>query len=157
MIEIVNHLFIDHSVRNLCSKPYPLHPKGCPNYNKRPTCPPQAALIENIIDLSRRVYVIWTVFDFGLHKQQMKYLHPDWSKRQCECCLYWQSKARKELRNEIEKRIVSDKNNMIVLACPEAHGVNVTATMASIGEILEWPPITKTYQIAVVGWKKEKK
>jgi hypothetical protein len=39
----------------------------------------------------------------------------------------------------------------VVFLVPEAHGLNVTATMKSIGIELEWPPKTVTYQIALAS------
>jgi len=36
-------------------------------------------------------------------------------------------------------------------ACPEAMGINITATMAQAGIMLEWPPESVTYQIALAG------
>jgi len=140
---------IDKSVRGLCSHPYPNHPHGCPNFGKRSTCPPHVPLIEDVIDLSLPVYAIWNVFNFESHIQKMSALHPDWSRRQIECCLYWQGTARKQLQNEIQVYSVIIPN--LVIKCPEAMGVNITETMRGIGEILEWPPVTKTYQVAIAG------
>jgi hypothetical protein len=149
-------LIIDGTVRNLCFQSYPLHPKGCQNYGHKESCPPEAPIISDVIDLERPVYAIWTVFDFGGHIRKMKELHPDWSQRQLECCLYWQGTARKKLHEEIINRkwgFVEQLgiNFYEVFTCPEAMGVNVTDTMKSIGEILEWPPVTKTYQVAIAG------
>ncbi len=143
-------LVIDKSVRTLCYRPYPLHPKGCPNYGKKETCPPKVELITELLDLSKPVYVVWNVFDLASHVERMKEAHPNWSQRQLHCCLYWQPKARKILRKEIEGLGLWLLGKRILFV-PEACGVNVTATMASIGEILEWPPVTKTYQVAIVG------
>jgi len=151
-------LILDDSVRNICYRPYPLHPRGCPNYGKKKTCPPQVPFMRDFIDLTKPVYAIWNVFDFYSHVQRMKNLHPDWSRRQLECCLYWQGTARKRLQEEIISFKLSLLNHpfsgaIAIIACPEAMGVNVTETMKSIGEILEWPPITKTYQVAIAGAK----
>jgi predicted metal-binding protein len=145
-------LIFDEAIRNLCFKPYPNHKKGCSNYGKKETCPPKVPLIQNVIDLSKPVYAIWTIFAFDLHVMAMKFLHPNWSQRQLECCLYWQGTARKKLKEEIfnfefDPAVISYK----VITCPEAMGVNITETMKSIGEILEWPPVTKTYQVAIAG------
>lgn len=54
------------------------------------------------------------------------------------------------LRGEI-RRFVNDHPGLRLLACPEAAGVNITATMASIGVALEWPPVTKALQIVLAG------
>ena len=144
---------IDLGVRSLCQKPYPNHPKGCPNFGKRSMCPPKCPNITSILDFAKPIYVIWNVFDFGGHCKRMESLHPNWSKRQIECCLYWQGAARKHLRAEI-KRFGWAHANMKMVTCPEAAGVNVTATMASIDIDLEWPPVTVAYQVALAGIKK---
>ena len=82
----------------------------------------------------------------------MKAIHPDWSQRQVECCLYWQPKARKQLRAEINIFAFSiTQYVMRVLTTPEAAGVNVTATMKMVGIELEWPPRSRTYQVALAG------
>jgi len=84
----------------------------------------------------------------------MQKIHPDWSNWQLTCCLYWQPKARKMLAIEIEKfRLIHP--DFIIIKVPEATGINLTETMKRIGEILEWPPLTKTYQIAIAGKKQD--
>lgn len=143
-------LTIDYNVRNLCTHPYCDHPSGCPNYGKRGSCPPHAPHVEKIFDLSKPVYVIWNVFDFKAHLAKMERLHPDWSDRQKRCCLYWQGSARKVLRWEIEA-FQAAHPGLYVTTCPEAMGVNVTETMWSIGQMLQWPPSTKAYQVAIAG------
>lgn len=35
--------------------------------------------------------------------------------------------------------------------CPEAMGVNVTATMKNLGVTLEWPPQKVVYKVAIIG------
>ena len=142
---------LDYSVRGLCTRRYPNHPRGCPNFGKRPTCPPQAPLLENVFDLSQPVYAVWNVFDLASHVDRMREKHPDWTWRQLVNCLYWQGGARKVLRRRVEDFMGGLRAGHCPLYCPEACGVNVTETMKSIGEILEWPPKTKTYQVALVG------
>jgi hypothetical protein len=142
---------IDYEVRNLCFRSYPGHPKGCPNFGKRPSCPPKAPILSMVMDLDQPVYAIWNVFDFGRHTQRMNVVHPGWSRRQLECCLYWQGTARKQLQAEINQFLSEMDGLWTVIKCPEALGVNVTETMKSIGEHLEWPPVTKTYQVALAG------
>ncbi len=79
----------------LCRKPYPLHPHGCPNYNKKDGCPPNSPMLGEILSEWEVVYAIFNRFDFGVHVQKMRDKHPNWSERQCRCCLYWQGRARK--------------------------------------------------------------
>jgi hypothetical protein len=146
-------------VLRLCEKPYPGHPNGCPNYGKKETCPPQAPLLGELINTDRPVYVIFNIFPFGEWVEKRRKtsakrvaagtLKKPWSQRQLENCLYWQPKARKQLRERVESMVPKD---LMVLCTPEACGVDVTATMKSIGHNLEWPPVTVTYQVALVGY-----
>jgi predicted metal-binding protein len=147
-------LIIESKVRDLCYKAYPNHKRGCPNYGKKRGCPPNVPIITEVIDLEQTVWVVWNVFDFSSHCERMEQAHPDWSRRQIECCLYWQGTARKHLRETLEEFM--DKHGqhipLAIISCPEAMGVNVTKTMRQIGQELEWPPVTKTYQVAVAGF-----
>lgn len=149
----------DLAMRGLCVKAYPLHPHGCPNFNAKGGCPPQAKRLPEIFDISRPFVAIYSIFDLDSHVGRMRAAHPRWSQRQLECCLYWQPGARKALRAEIaawlrspERRTLDPDLRMLVNACPEALGVNVTATMAAAGVELEWPPRTKTVQVALAGY-----
>ena len=141
---------IDMSVRKLCRRPYPLHPKGCPNYNKKKGCPPTSLPITKLLNLNKNTYAIWNKFNFWKHRTRMLSLHPRWSDRQTECCLYWQGRARKQLQLECLK-FRQTHPNQLILKVPESHGINVTATMLKIGIELEWPPINFTYQVAIAG------
>ena len=75
-------------VRALCRRPYYGHPKGCPNWAKRPTCPPQAPLLPDVLELSQPVYCVWNAFDLAGHVSPLRERHPDWSERQLRCVLY---------------------------------------------------------------------
>lgn len=117
-----------------CQLPYPGHPKGCPNYNKKITCPPNANKI-----LKRRntnYYFVYSIFDLQAHVDKMHKKHPDWSERQLRNVYYWQNTSRKYLVLEVVKAI-SRKELKIVTYCPEGHGVNVYATCAINGLKLE--------------------
>jgi hypothetical protein len=141
---------VDPSVRGLCVKPYPLHAKGCPNFDKRPNCPPSARLITQILDMSKPVWAIFNRFDLAAHVERMRSKHPNYSDRQLYCCLYWQGHARKQLREEI-KRFQKEISGKAVVSCPEACGMNITATMNSIQIALEWPPRKYAYQVVIAG------
>ena len=159
---------IDPKVRKLCFKRYPGHPRGCPNYGKKKSCPPAAPLLGVVLDLARPVFAVWNAFDFGAHTSRMRAVHPGWTPRQVACCLYWQGTARKALCDELVTHIReqwavqctgytlrslegSSGLGWRVVTCPEACGVNVTETMRRIGIELEWPPRTVAYQVALVG------
>lgn len=136
---------VNRAVRGLCTRPYPNHRKGCPNYDKKEGCPPGAPLFD--ATCKPEVIVVWNVFDFSAHVARMREAHPDWSQRQVECCLYWQGTARKHLRHEV-KLALREHPGATVVMCPEAMGVDVTATMRSLGVDLEWPPERKAVQVA---------
>ena len=146
---------IIRSVHSLCLRPYPNHKKGCPNYGKKKGCPPGVPMFDSFYVLSKPVYAIYNVFDFKGHVDRMREKHPSWSKRQLECCLYWQGSARKRLKERIEifRRLTGGK--YIVNTVPEAMGVQVTETMKRVGVELEWPPVNVAYQIALAGVFKE--
>ena len=143
---------IDNSMPDLCRKPYPLHPKGCPNYGMKAGCPPQSKFITRVLRTGRPIYAIYNKYDIARHLARMRRLHPDWTSRQLHCCLYWQGTARKQLRKEIIE-FKKEHPDMIICHTPEACGVNVTATMASIGIELEWPPENWAYQVVLAGYE----
>jgi len=143
---------INKKVRGLCKKAYYNHPNGCPNFNKKKTCPPKAKFIEDIIDLSKSVFCVFNRFNLEEHVERLREKHPQWTYRQLSCCLYWQGRARKQLREGVNKFMKGKR--MIVLYTPEACGVDITATMKLIGIELEWPPKRFTYQVALVGIKR---
>lgn len=149
-------IVIDYSVRELCPRPYPNHPKGCPNFGKRPMCPPSSFFLEDVYDLSSGFWVVWINFDFAFHRRNMRRKHPNWSQRQIDCCLYWQGTANKMLREEVAEvaYYLEGRGDWLVTFCPEAMGVNVTATMKKLDVKLEWPPKTVVYKVAIFGVRK---
>lgn len=148
-------------IHSMCLIPYPNHKKGCPNYGKKKGCPPGVLMFDRFYDLSKSIYAIYNKFDFKGYINRMREKHPDWSKRQLECCLYWQGTARKRLKERIEifKKLADCINlfpygRYVVNTVPEAMGVNVTETMKRVGIELEWPPVNVAYQIALAGISK---
>ena len=138
------------AMRGLCVHPYPGHPRGCPNYGRKPGCPPNTRLLSEVYDLTRPCWLILNAFNLGAHVRRMKRKHPEWSDRQLVCCLYWQGTARKQLEAEI-KRQLDFLEGVRVERCPEAMGLNVTATLAKLGIVLEWPPRKVAHQVAFAG------
>ncbi len=143
---------IDPSVRALCVKPYHNHKKGCPNFNKKDGCPPHVGFFDKMNDLTKPVYAIWNEFDLQSHVNHLKSKYPNWSGYQLKCCLYWQPRARKMLLEEI-KKFKQQFPDYHISKCPEAEGVNITETMKQVGIELQWPPESKTYQIALASIK----
>jgi predicted metal-binding protein len=145
----------DPSVRGLCVKPYPLHPRGCPNFGKKPGCPPGASRLAEFFDLYMPTWIIYNRFDFAAHVEKMRAAHPNWSQRQLECCLYWQAGARKKLEEEISFLLVLLAfRPPTVERCPEAMGLNVTATLKNLAVEIEWPPKNFALQVAFAGYRK---
>jgi hypothetical protein len=141
----------------LCRHPYPGHPLGCPNFGRKLGCPPYAKPLAEVLDLAAPIWVVWTAFDLARRKAELAATHPNWSPRQLVNPRYWQGMARKALRWKVEYfayriNLQLAQPFATALFCPEAHGVDITATMASIGQCLQWPPRTVTYQVALIGF-----
>lgn len=141
---------IDHSVRGLCIKPYPGHSKGCPNFHRKDGCPPEAPFYEDVYDLTKPVFAVVNKFNLAEHRERMQLSNPSWSRRQLDCCLYWQPKARKQLMAGI-KQFLEENPDYHSTACPEAMGVEITKTLIPSGIVLEWPPDKYAYQVALEG------
>lgn len=156
MQRFTNNITIDHSMRNLCAHPYPGHKRGCPNFNKKITCPPKAPLLEDYYQIKSGFYIVYVTYNFAAHKARMKRLHPNWSERQLECCLYWQGKVLKKLKEEVADIMyyLDGRGQWEPTYYPEAMGVNVTDTMKQLNVVLEWPPKTIVYKVAFVGLRK---
>jgi predicted metal-binding protein len=144
-----DNLRINWKAREWCKLPYPGHPYGCPNYGHKPSCPPQAPLIHNFINISKPMYLVAVDFDLASHMDSMKSLHPAWSDRQAKCVLYWQPRVNKQLR-DVARLTVGD-SGMVYTTCPEAMGVNVIATAQKVGIPIKTQPTDIVYKIALVG------
>ena len=151
------------SVRDLCTKRYHNHPKGCPNYNVRCDCPPNVPLLPEIFDTGAAFWALWAEFDLGAHVSKMRAAHPGWKWPQLVCCLYWQGTVRKFLRNHANEWMANyaascsgliQASDIICTEGPEAIGVDVTATMKQLGVQLEWPPKQIVSKVILLGVKK---
>jgi len=148
--------------QNLCRARYHNHPKGCPNYGKRPDCPP-CELVSERFDLSKPMYVIYTEFPVGQFAERMRVNHPEWSDmpRQWYNCIRWQGSARKDHDTDIRSfkfsMLLKKNRDVVVDKNPEALGVNVTEIMKQVGIDLEWnyhenhDPERKTYRVSIAG------
>mgnify|MGYP000090947200 CR=1 FL=1 len=147
---VTHELVIDYRAREWCKLPYPNHPHGCPNYNHRATCPPEAPLIENFIDLSRPVLAVFCGFKLNEHIERMHQKHPDWSERQLKCVLYWQGSVNKRLR-DLAKLYSYTYASSIYTLCPEAMGVNVIKTMKKVGLPIYPRPKDIVFKVGLIG------
>lgn len=149
MVIEIAHVAVDPAIRAMCARPYPNHPRGCPNFNHKSGCPPSTPSWFEKFALCK-FFAIINAFDLAAHVERMRSVHPDWSQRQLECCLYWQSGARKQLARGI-RAFESVHPDYTVDTCPEAGGVNVTETLRIVGVELEWPPTKIVRQVAIAG------
>ena len=137
-----------------CQLPYRNHPKGCPNYGKRNTCPPDAPHISEVLDLEKPIYIAFSDFDLFSHMKRMSQKHPKWSVYQCRNVLYWQGTSKAEMRRRarIAKTIMGADT---IIECAEGMGVNVYATCRHVGLKLEKIKNLKMcHHVALVGWGK---
>ncbi len=141
---------INYAVVELCKRPYPGRPHGCPNYNKKKRCPPNVERFDEFYDMTKPFYAIINVFDLQAHVEKMRQRHPNWTERQLRNCLYWQHTARKHLKEAIFDFYKQNKGFRITV-CPEGMGVNVFLTMKNAGIQMQWPPNTIAYQVAIAG------
>ncbi len=101
-----------------CQLPYLNHPKGCPNYNKNPLCPPKAKFMKNILIRYNHFYLIYAEFNLEIQRERMLLIHPNWSERQAACLLYWQNSVKKVLRMYIKEIYDENKNfKIFLLSC----------------------------------------
>src|SRR6056300_1179316 len=146
--------------QNLCRARYHNHPKGCPNYGKRPDCPP-CELVNDKFDLDMPMWVIYTEFPVGEFAERMRVNHPEWehTPRQWYNCIRWQGTARKQHKIDIRsfKWAMRKIPDLHVDTNPEARGINVTEVMKQVGIDLEWnyhenhDPERKTYRVSIAG------
>lgn len=155
MIIKAKSLKYHRKIPELCGMPYPLHKRGCPNFNKKEGCPMGAYPIYDLIKTDKSIYLIFVDFDLEAHRRKLKKKYPRWSIRQLSCVLYWQPKLRKQLKKEIDRFFEERKNNQdsyLLTTIPEAHGVNVSVMMREVGFPLTWKyPLKKVYQVAIAG------
>lgn len=147
---------INHTVRGLCVKPYPGHPKGCPNFGRCDRCPPQAPFFDEVFDLDRPVFAVINEFNFGDHVTKMLMLkkkNGKWrTEKEARCVLYWQGGARKQLEMKVSALLKEDcARGMVSTWCPEGMGVDVEACTLQ-GGIRLWPLTNIARQVALLAF-----
>ena len=140
-------------VQEFCKNKYPGYEKGCPNYNSKVGCPP-CELINEILDLDKDLFLVYTEFEIGKFAERMKKAHPGWTEKQCFNSRLWQTRARKEHRLEVER--FKKEYNMEVISQPERKGVDINLLFSRIGIKLEWPPRKLARVVSLAGWKIQK-
>lgn len=140
-------------VQDMCGWPYPGHPKGCPNYNKYPDCPPNTPYVTDLFNVKASMFLVFSEFDLAGHVAKMKTKHLNWTDKQARCVLYWQPRSKKQMRERV-KLFLKESNCNQWHFYSEALGVNMYATASLSGLKLERIRDLKTcHHIALVGWK----
>lgn len=141
-----------NSPRAMCVLAYKNHKKGCPNYGKKIDCPPAVPMFDQVFDMTKPIYAIYSTYDLFSHTEKMRQKHPDWTETQLLNVLYWQGTARKHLNENIEKFNEQFRSKgYFSTTSPEAMGVNVTETLKNAGIPLEWPARKTVYKVAFAG------
>lgn len=150
IIEATGRLVVDKRAREWCKLPYPNHPKGCPNYDKKANCPPQSYSIEEVYDFICPCWFVIIEFDLKAQAERMKSKHPNWTERQCRCLLYWQGGVNKRLKQEVI--VEARKRKAHISMTPEAMGINVIKTLQLLGVAIEAKPTVKVYKAGLL-WR----
>lgn len=135
----VPSLCITEKAKQWCAAPYPGHPKGCPNHKGR--CwgkdgNKPMSMLTDIIDAGKGVYAVYNEYDVDAREKELGELHPDWTRKQKRCLLYWQGTARAELKKKITvaKSLLAMRGFVPDLVTDGEHnGVNVYVTMRGCG------------------------
>lgn len=135
-----------------CNLSYLGHPKGCPNFGKKKTCPPFSKSFEDL--LTPPFFLVADFLNLEAHAKRMKILHPNWTDRQARCLLYWQGSLRKKVRQEAEGFLKSQKG-FFLLETPEASGVDVFNTCKKLDIFLERNPKKLVWKVMIIGKRKE--
>ena len=145
----LDRIVLDNRAREWCKLPYPDHSRGCPNYDHKPTCPPQVCFFEDFIDLTKPVWAVIEPFDLSAHVARMRLTLPDWSDRQLKCVLYWQGGVNKRLEQGC-RELVTEVGGVYTI-CPEAMGVDVIHTIKRTGIPIRPRPDGWVFKVGLVG------
>ena len=150
-LDVTGTLVVQEQTREWCRLPYPGHPRGCPNWGQKSSCPPKVCRVEYLFNLSKQHWFVVVDFDLAEHVRKMKLKHPDWSDSQLRCVLYWQGKVRSQLK-KATLEFVRQHPGTIYSACPEAMGVNVFRTCHRHGLMMKKNPQNTVYKVTLVGY-----
>ncbi|HSV94438.1 MAG TPA: hypothetical protein VLH94_00470 [Spirochaetia bacterium] len=144
----------DSRMKAHCLDPYYKHSKGCPNWNYKKGCPPHVPYFPDTY--SKSVYIAAIRFNFAEYLAKKKEIHPDWTERALRNPRHWQGHIRSELHHFLEEELPQRPDILgEVILNPEALGVNLFATCAKAGIILEHTPENSVYNIVLIAQKLE--
>jgi len=152
--DVTGLIEFDPRTSHWCQLSYRDHPNGCTNYNKYDRCPPKVCKVQDFIDLKGKIWFLINKFDLASHREWMRSRNPNWTDRQCNCLLYWQSKQRKQLR-EFSEEFTNALPGTTYDLCPEAKGVNIFKILRKHLKIpIVARPTETVYLVSMVGYKK---
>lgn len=144
-------------VQEYCKLPYDGHPKGCINYGKKKTCPPQQPFRKDVLENYSTFVLALASFDFKKYKQEMKKLHPLWSEKQLANVIYWQNSVKTLLKNKLREysfeEIFGAGSGFWGRPSMEAVGINVFHTLKLNGIPFEMKPKDKIVMVALMMFK----
>lgn len=132
-----------------CRLPYPNHPLGCPNFNKREGCPPKTEYFLDVFE--PEVKIAYLNFNFEEYLNWRRGTHPDWTDRALRNPRHFQRHLDAVLRKNIKSLKMSE--TLIPVYDSEAMGVNIHKTCSTAGIDLQWPPKDRMYRIALLAKK----
>ncbi|MBU7033301.1 MAG: hypothetical protein HXS53_12285 [Theionarchaea archaeon] len=144
-VEITEAMVIDHAVRDLCTRPYPGHPYGCPCYGKEEECPPRVPVVEDFLDLSKPHYFLVTEFTERCQEGNLDSGEEHLEKEGGE-------KRRNHLLKELIGRIHHEFPGSIMTLKPSALGIDVARTAENIGISLDPHPTRNQIRIALISY-----
>jgi hypothetical protein len=124
-------------VKRLCTQSYYNHKGGCPNWAKKPGCPPRLPLLNEQYDIDS-IYAIVARFPFKEYIDKKRALiHPDWNNRELVNQRHWQGHLRSLVFNYWD-RVKGDFPNHKFIKNPEGQGVNLQESLKQVGIDLDW-------------------
>jgi hypothetical protein len=144
-------VFDKNSIGPWCKLPYPGHPKGCVNFDKRIGCPPKSEFFQNII--TAPFFLAAQKFVIASYSEKIKNKIPNWTDRQASCLKYYQKSVSKKIKEEAKTFIESKKQNLILIERPEANGIDIFNTCKNIGIFLDRNPKKIMWKIMLIGKK----
>ena len=149
--EATGKILITRKAGAWCQIPYPSYPKGCTNYGKAETCPPNAPMVDQWFDLEFPHWFVVAKCDITAQAAKMAEAHPEWSPKQCANSRYWQGPAHKMLRYHSRELMEKNPGTDFTLR-PEAMGVIVITTAKKLGIPIELKPNGTLFKISLVGY-----
>ncbi len=150
-----------------CTLPYDNHSKGCPNYGKKNTCPPDAPYLEHEVKSYEHIYLLYLRFDFEMYRviRGNEWINKGfpYTEKQLRCLLYYQPSIKRIIKNHIINKLFT-LGSIYVLGCGsglrlpfqkivysmEAVGINVFKTLKNNNIYHEIKPVNTTLFVNLI-------